>query len=397
MHPIVVVGDVHEGVNFGIRVDPDTGISERSLDLHRNFKAVADWAVKHEAMLFIVAGDMFDRAHIAPTFREIVRRDVIEPLGKAGVEVWLLAGNHDQPRSLSRSTSLDDYRGYGHVKVVRLPTVIEREVDGRKVAFLLMPYLHPDQVVKMAREKLKVEIPPEQAFETAKDLWREWIKNRASESKADWKLLIGHYEVEGARYSTATPYEAGPGDTTFGREVLPPQIDLAVFGHIHKHQVLWDRLVYTGALERIDWGERLDEKGFVVLDSLKKSWEFVKLPAREMEKVQVVVSPSDEPTSKILAALPRDVAGMMLRIEVTIPETMKARVDDAKLSSRLSEAFHYEFRFTEPERERTISEDFTLDPFTLFKEFVSQQYRDHPRKSEIQEEGERLLREVLSG
>ncbi len=396
MRPIVCVGDVHEGINFGIRVNPETGISERSLDLHKNFKATADWAMEHKAALFIVPGDMFDRAHIAPTFREMVRRDVIEPLGKAGIEVWLMAGNHDQPRSLNRSTSLDDYRGYGHVKVIRLPAVMEREISGKKVTFILMPYLHPDQVVQMAKEKLKEEIPPEQAYEVSKDLWREWLKNRASESKADWILLFGHYEVEGARYATATPYEVGPGDTSFGRDMLPPQVDLAVFGHIHKHQVLWDKLVYTGAPERIDWGERLDEKGFVVLHPEDKSWEFIKLPAREMVKVQVSVTPSDEPTAKILAAFPRVVAGKMLRVEVTMHETMKDRIDDDEISSRLKDAFHYEFRFIEAEKERIVSEDFTLDPFTLFKDFVSQQYREHQRRKEIQEEGERLLREVLS-
>lgn len=390
------MGDVHEGINFGIRVDPETGISERSIDLHRNFKAAAEWAVEHKAALLVVPGDMFDRAHIAPTFREMVRRDIIEPLGEAGIEVWLMAGNHDQPRSLSRSTSLDDYRGYRHVSVVRHPTIMDREIGGKKITFILMPYLHPDQVVQLAKEKLKEEIPPEQAHEAAKDLWRGWLKNRASESKADWTLLFGHYEVEGARYATATPYEVGPGDTSFGRNMLPPQVDLAVFGHIHKHQVLWGKLVYTGAPERIDWGERLDDKGFVVLHPEDKSWEFVKLPAREMVKVQVNVTPSDEPTAKILAALPKDVAGKMFRIEVTIPETMKARIDDDKLSFRFKDAFNYEFRFVEPERERIVAEDFTLDPYTLFKDFVSQRFRDHPRKKEIQEEGERLLREVLS-
>ena len=34
MHEIVCVGDVHEGLNFDFRIDPETGISERALDLH---------------------------------------------------------------------------------------------------------------------------------------------------------------------------------------------------------------------------------------------------------------------------------------------------------------------------------------------------------------------------
>ena len=85
MKPIVCVGDVHEGIGFGIRVDPDTGISERALDLHRNFAAAARWAIENRAALFCVLGDLFDRAHVAPTFRELVRKDVIEPLMKAGI------------------------------------------------------------------------------------------------------------------------------------------------------------------------------------------------------------------------------------------------------------------------------------------------------------------------
>jgi len=148
MHEIVCVGDVHEGLSFDFRIDPETGISERALDLHGNFAKAARWAIEHRASLFCILGDLFDRAHVAPVFREMVRRDVIEPLGAAGIEVWILAGNHDQPRRAVRSTSLDDYRGYSHVKVFRDPKMEIREIDGRKIGFILIPYLHPDQVVE---------------------------------------------------------------------------------------------------------------------------------------------------------------------------------------------------------------------------------------------------------
>ena len=395
MQPIVCVGDVHEGIGFGIRVDPDTGISERALDLHRNFVTAAKWAIDNHSALFCVLGDMFDRSHVAPTFREMVRRDIIEPLGKAGIEVWLLAGNHDQPRSFNRATSLDDYRGYAHVKVIRRPSLMEKEIGGKRITFIVMPYLHPDQVVELAREKLAKDVPPEEVFETAKGIWREWVKNRAADSKADWIILFGHFEVEGAQYSSITTREVMPGDTAFGRDLVPPQVNLAVFGHIHKHQVLWDRLVYAGAPERIDWGERLDDKGFVVLHPEDKSWEFVKLPVREMLKINVAVDASDDPTAKILASLPRDVAAKMFRIEVSIPETMRGRVDERMISDRLKDSFSYEFRWTAPEKEKIVAEEFTLDPVRLLRDFISQQYREHPRRTEILEEGERFLKGVL--
>jgi len=63
MHEIVCVGDVHEGLSFDFRIDPETGISERALDLHGNFAKAARWAIEHGASLFCILGDLFDRAH----------------------------------------------------------------------------------------------------------------------------------------------------------------------------------------------------------------------------------------------------------------------------------------------------------------------------------------------
>src|SRR2546426_8251983 len=122
MPDVVCVADVHEGIGFGFLIDPETGVSARALDLHRNFVAAANWAIEHGAKLFCVLGDLFDRANVAPVFRELVRRDVIEPLGKAGIEVWLLAGDHDQPPAVARRTSPGDLPGYRHVQIFRLPT-----------------------------------------------------------------------------------------------------------------------------------------------------------------------------------------------------------------------------------------------------------------------------------
>src|SRR5207244_4521016 len=53
---------------FDFRIDPETGISERALDLHGNFAKAARWAIEHRASLFCILGDLFDRAHVAPCF-----------------------------------------------------------------------------------------------------------------------------------------------------------------------------------------------------------------------------------------------------------------------------------------------------------------------------------------
>lgn len=395
MVDVVCVADVHEGITFGFLVDPETGVGARALDLHRNFSSAARWAVDHGAKLFCVLGDLFDRTHVAPVFREMVRRDVIEPLGKAGIEVWLLAGNHDQPRAFARGTSLDDFRGYGHVTVFREPTTEVRTFGGTKVGFLLLPYLHPEEIVKRVREQEGTEIGQEQAYDLARRMWRTWIAERAGALDADRKILYGHFWVEGARPS-ATSYEIVPGEFTFTRDMLPPTVDLAVFGHIHRHQTVYERIVYTGAPERIDWGERDDPKGFLALDAASTAWDFVELPARPMVKVDVTIGLDEDPTAKILAALPEDPADKLVRLEITLPEALRGKVEQRRIDEALRGAFHYEAKWLVQRKDFRVVEEFTLDPMRLLHGYVDAHYKEHPRKDAIKDEGERVLREVLA-
>jgi exonuclease SbcD len=399
MHEIVCVGDVHEGIAFGFRVDPETGISERAMDLHRNFARAARWAIEHGSKLFIVLGDLFDRPNVAPVFRELVRQDVIEPLGEAGIEVWLLAGNHDQPRADKRSTSLEDFRGYPHVRVFRSPEAFVKEIAGHRVGFLMLPYLHPEQVLEMAKGKGIQEVESstiEEAYVVARSLWKGWIAQHAEAMKdAEFRLVLGHFYVEGAKVSSSTYLEHIPGEFSFTRDMIPPSVDLAVMGHIHLHQRIWGNVVYTGAPERIDWGERGDPKGFLVLSPETKAWEFVELPARAMEKVEVTVREGDDPTAAILAGLPREVRDVMLRLEVTIPDAMRLRVDERKIAERLQDAFHYEVRWIPTEKETVAPSEWTLDPLRLLGDFVDRTFEKDPRRDAIRAEGEKILREVL--
>ena len=395
MHEIVCVGDVHEGLNFDFRIDPETGISARALDLHGNFARAAAWAIEHRASLFCILGDLFDRTHVAPVFREMVRKDVIEPLGKAGIEVWILAGNHDQPRRAARATSLDDYRGYAHVRVFREPKAEVREIGGRKVGFILLPYLHPEQVVERVRE-LGDEVSREDAYTIARRLWKEWIHKRAEDLRdADLRILFGHFEFQGVRYASTTPPEVVPNDFTFTPDMVPDAVDLVVFGHIHMHQVVGRNIVYAGAPERIDWGERLDPKGFLAIEP-DGTWSFVELPARAMDKVDVGIGMADDVTQKVLDALPPESTGHLVRIEITIPDELRSRLDEKRLAERLKDAFHFEIKFLSSTRGRIVADDFTLDPNHLLAEYVDKVLADHPKREAIKAEAQRVLKEALA-
>jgi exonuclease SbcD len=395
---VVCVGDIHEGINFGFNIDAETGISKRALDIHDNFAKTADYAIENGSALFVILGDMFDRTHVSPTFRELIRRDVIEPLNNAEIKVWILAGNHDQPHGEKKGTSIDDFRGYNNVSVFRKPTVEEMEIKGKKLGFVIVPYLHPEQIARLVREKEGTEIAREQMFLMGQRLLKQWIENRVGELETDIKIMFGHYYLEGAKLRKTSSPEVLPGEFSFTRDMIPFNLDLAVFGHVHLHQVMGKspQLVYTGAIERVDWGEREDKKGFVVISPDNKNlWEFKELPTREMVKISVEIKADEDATQKILDAIPEKVEEKMFRLEIGLDEGVRERISESQITEKLKGAFYYDVRWKELAIEKIGYAEFTMNPYKLLRTFLSTNYGDHPKYEQILREGESILNEVL--
>jgi DNA repair exonuclease SbcCD nuclease subunit len=394
-HEIVIVGDIHEGINFGYRIDPESGLSDRALDIHRNFARAAEYAIEAKAALFIIAGDLFDRTHISPAFRELVRRDVIEPLGRNNIKIWILAGNHDQPRNDKRGTSIEDFRGYQHVKIFRRPSV---EIVGR-TGFIILPYMHPEQIAELIREKTGTEIAQEQLFSAGQELLKQWLKKKAQElNSIEHKILLGHYYIEGAKLRETSSPEVLPGEFSLQRGIIPSDLDLAIFGHVHLHQSLGRQgsteIIYTGAVERIDWGERGDKKGFIAISPSTWEWEFKLLPARDMLKIEVEVKPFEDPNQAILNAIP-NVKDKLVRLEVMLSEGQRQKINDRRIEEKLQSAFHSELKYIERSSAKIGFAEFTLNPYELLSKFISINYSTHPKKEALLEEGMKILMEVL--
>ncbi|MEK7214945.1 MAG: hypothetical protein AAB289_05055, partial [Chloroflexota bacterium] len=138
------------------------------------------------------------------------------------------------------------------------------------------------------------------------------------------------------------------GGTAAGAGVL----EYCALGHIHKMQVYQSRIpvVYSGSVQRIDFGEEGQDKGFYVLDidpSLPpgerlRSFDFHPVQARTFTTIDVR-SRSGNPTEDVLRAIQRrvsDVAGAIVRVRVNLPAGQEALLDDAAVRRALAPA-HY--------------------------------------------------------
>ncbi|MCK4582058.1 metallophosphoesterase, partial [Candidatus Bathyarchaeota archaeon] len=97
----VITGDNHLNLynqRFGSR------LSERRRRLGQAWRETVDYALDHEADLYINTGDLFDQ--ISP--RNPPRASVVEAfreLKDAGVESFIIAGNHEAPGSIRDGAS----------------------------------------------------------------------------------------------------------------------------------------------------------------------------------------------------------------------------------------------------------------------------------------------------
>jgi exonuclease SbcD len=118
-------------------------------------------------------------------------------------------------------------------------------------------------------------------------------------------ILVAHGTVQGAVYGS----ERG---VMLGHDVvLPlglfknPHWDYVALGHIHKHQEIeserFPPVVYPGSVERIDFGEEREDKGFVVAEVERGgcSWSFRKLDVRRFVTIPVTAD-GEDPTAEIV-------------------------------------------------------------------------------------------------
>src|SRR5205085_1550264 len=101
-------------------------------------------------------------------------------------------------------------------------------------------------------------------------------------------VLAGHLTVANGIFSGSEKRAIYGTDPLF----LPSELAIAPFdyvalGHLHRYQNLnqdgYPAVVYSGSLERIDFGERKDEKGFCLISIPSKGaaiHEFIKTPTR---------------------------------------------------------------------------------------------------------------------
>ena len=346
---IVHFADVHIGVeNFG-KTDPDTGLSTRLADFLKSFDEAVDYAIDADADLVLCCGDAYKSRDPSQTHqREFAHRLV--RLSSAGIPTFLVVGNHDIPAVFGRATALEIFQTLEVPNVYvgdRLTTYRVPTASG-EVQIVAVPW--PRRSGLLARRDTR-GLTPDQVNEAIQEMMSRLIRAQVGAlDPAVPSLLAGHVTVSGATVGSEQSMMLGRDPVLLKSDVALPQLDYVALGHIHRHQVLNEtpHVVYSGSLERVDFGEEGDDKGFCVfeLDPQRgvgdrlRSFEFRRVDARRFVTVDVEIRSGDaDPTRTVIDAISaRDVTDAIVRVRITVQAEQDRYLRESDIRGALSEA-----------------------------------------------------------
>ena len=343
---ILHFADLHLGVeNYNAGINPETGLSTRLHDFLNALDEVVEYALNHEVDLVLFCGDAYKSREPSQTHqREFARR--IWKLSSHGVAVLLLTGNHDLPNAIGRATTVEIFKTLSIPNVVVANTLGTHKIGTRNgtIQIVALPWARRSALLSHESTKnLSSEEVNEKLESTLTELLEREIAGLDPEIPA---ILAAHVTLANAKYGSERSMIMGNDYKLLQSNVANSKFDYIALGHIHKKQVLGQNppVVYAGSLQRIDFSEEDDEKGFFIVDidrDRKVNFEFVPVKARRFVTIKVEIGEQEaSPTEMVLNAIKRyAVADAIVRIQISLPERLAKDIDDSAIRKALQAAY----------------------------------------------------------
>ena len=329
-----------------------TGLSRRLEDFLAALDRIVDTAIEERADLVIMAGDIYKSRDPNPTHQQQFARRVVR-LVQAKIPVFILAGNHDLPNAANRASSIDIFRELEviGVTVARSPVVRTIETRSGPVVVAALPWITRSSLLSQEGvrsassddfDRAMVDLIGKGADELAQDA------SAARDLTGDENtpvVLVAHVHAREARDGAERMLTVGSDPLLPVNRLAIEPFDYVALGHIHAHQELSKRppAVYPGSIERVNFGEERETKGFVIADVAAGAcdWRFVPLPTRRFVTIDVTAL-TDDPTDATLRQITRkahEIVDAVVRVRVQVSPQNQALFDESRIRAALSDAF----------------------------------------------------------
>jgi DNA repair protein SbcD/Mre11 len=335
MIKFIHTADLHFGMeNYG-KIDAKTGIHTRLLDFEKALNFCIDVAIKESVDFFLFSGDAYKTHNPSQTQQKLLFKCFLR-LYKVGIPIVIVIGNHDHPLSFGKAHALDmlgeiPLEGF---HVFSKPGNITLHTKHGPITIVGIPW--------PTRNTIAIA---DKHLDKSNTQLTEYISKAVAHIISDYAkkidqtipaVLASHITVSTGIFSGSEKRAIYGNDPM----LLPSQLALAPFdyvalGHLHRHQNLnpsgYPAVVYSGSIERIDFGERKEEKGFCLVsipEKGKTTYDFITVPTRPFIQIEVKLISGIPQTDQIVEAIKKhDLRNAIVKIIYHIPAGKKDLVD----------------------------------------------------------------------
>ncbi|WP_353932298.1 exonuclease SbcCD subunit D [Okeanomitos corallinicola TIOX110] len=348
MIKILHLSDIHIGSGFSHgRINPITGLNTRLEDFVNTLSLCIDRALSEPVDMVIFGGDAFPDATPPPYVQEAFASQ-FRRLVDADIPTVLLVGNHDLHSQGVGGASLNIYRTLGVPGFVVGDTLTTHSIQTRngKVQVITLPWLTRSalmtrketaglsmgEVNQMLTERLEVVLEGE-------------IRKLDPDVPT---ILLAHLMADNAMLGAERLLAVGKGFTLPLSLLTRPCFDYVALGHVHCHQNLNKSndppVIYPGSIERVDFSEEKEDKGYVMVELEKGNaeWEFCPLPVRTFGTIEVDLSKSDDPQGVLLKAIAKyNLEDTVVRLIYKLRSEQLDLIENSVIHKALSTAHTY--------------------------------------------------------
>lgn len=351
MIEILHLSDIHMGSGFSHgKINPETGINSRLEDFVQTLSLCIDRAINEPVDLVLFGGDAFPDATPAPYIHEAFARQ-FRRLADANIPTILLVGNHDRHSQGNGGASLCIYRtlvvpGFivgDEIKTHRIATT------NGEIQVITLPWLNNSTLLtRPETEGLSITEVDRLLLEKLKPIIEGEIRRLDPNLPT---ILLGHLMADRANLGAERFLAVGKGFTIPVSFLIRPELDYVALGHVHKHQNLNPAnnppIIYPGSIDRVDFSEEKEDKGYVLINIAKSfvEWEFCPLPVRKFCTVEVDVSERDDPQQTVINTISKyEIKDAVVRLIYKLRSEQLELISYLELDKALKTAHSYTIR-----------------------------------------------------
>ena len=403
MIKIIHFSDLHfgSGERYG-SLNPETGLNKRFEDFISALDKPINFAIDNNVDLVIFTGDTYKHAMPEPHYqREFAKR--IRKLSLNKIPTILLIGNHDILYRVDGSDVLDIYNTLevDHVVVFNRIELKQIKTKNGLVQIVALPHITKSRLLtKEEYRNLNTKEQDKLMIQKVKQALNACIEKLDLSVPS---ILIGHGTIETAQFGSEQ-------DLSIGKVLSYPlsffqmsSVDYVGFGHIHRHQVLQKEkplILYAGSLERVDFGEEDEDKGFVYLELEKRkvSYEYKSTNPRKFITISCDLTKSANPQLELEKEVQNNKkSAAIVRVKYKVGEDNAENIDQARIRALLKDSFAFTIQEEIVSKERTyrlpeLDSNLVTNPLLALEKYLFE-YSEEEKKI-LLEKAKSLIEEL---